>query len=245
MKSSLRKGRGVRILVAEDDDRTANYLVRGLIESGHIVDRVADGETALAMALEGIYEALVLDRMLPAMDGVTLVRRLREHDPRTPVLMLSAVASTVDRVEGMRAGCDDYLTKPYVFAELLARLEALGRRADRSRRLSVLRVGDLELDTVGRTVSRAGRPIPLQRREFLLLEQLLRHAGQVVTRSMLLEAAWDYDFEARGNIVDMHIHRLRKKVDEGFSYPLIQTVPGAGYTIREPNGTPTQPDQPD
>jgi two-component system, OmpR family, response regulator len=234
----------VRILIAEDDDRTANYLVRGLTESGHIVDRVADGETALAMALEGIYEALVLDRMLPAMDGVTLVRRLRERDPRTPVLMLSAVASTIDRVEGMRAGCDDYLAKPYVFAELLARLEALGRRADRSRRLSVLRVGDLELDTVGRTVSRAGRPIRLQRREFLLLEQLLRHAGQVVTRSMLLEATWDYDFEARGNIVDMHIHRLRKKVDEGFSYPLIQTVPGAGYTIREPNGTPTQPDQP-
>jgi two-component system OmpR family response regulator len=232
----------VRILVAEDDDRTANYLVRGLIESGHIVDRVADGETALAMALEGIYEALVLDRMLPAMDGLTLVRRLREHDPRIPVLMLSAVASTVDRVEGMRAGCDDYLTKPYVFAELLARLEALGRRADRSRRFSVLRIGDLELDTIGRTVSRAGRPIPLQRREFLLLEQLLRHAGQVVTRSMLLEAAWDYDFEARGNIVDMHIHRLRKKVDEGFSDPLIQTVPGAGYMIREPNGTATHPD---
>jgi two-component system OmpR family response regulator len=234
----------VRILIAEDDDRTANYLVRGLTESGHIVDRVADGETALAMALEGIYEALVLDRMLPAMDGVTLVRRLREQDPRTPVLMLSAVASTVDRVEGMRAGCDDYLAKPYMFAELLARLEALGRRADRSRRLSVLRVGDLELDTVGRTVSRAGRPIRLQRREFLLLEQLVRHAGQVVTRSMLLEATWDYDFEARGNIVDMHIHRLRKKVDEGFSHPLIQTVPSAGYTIREPNGTPTQPDQP-
>jgi two-component system, OmpR family, response regulator len=234
----------VRILVAEDDDRTANYVVRGLTESGHIVDRVADGETALAMALEGIYEALVLDRMLPAMDGVTLVRRLREQDPRTPVLMLSAVASTVDRVEGMRAGCDDYLAKPYMFAELLARLEALGRRADRSRRLSVLRVGDLELDTVGRTVSRAGRPIRLQRREFLLLEQLVRHAGQVVTRSMLLEATWDYDFEARGNIVDMHIHRLRKKVDEGFSHPLIQTVPSAGYTIREPNGTPTQPDQP-
>jgi two-component system OmpR family response regulator len=232
----------VRILIAEDDARTANYLVRGLTESGHIVDRVADGETALAMALEGIYDALIFDRLLPAMDGVTLVRRLREHDPRTPVLMLSAVASTIDRVEGMRAGCDDYLTKPYVFAELLARLEALGRRADRSRRRSILRVGDLELDTVGRTVSRAGRLIHLQRREFLLLEQLIRHAGQVVTRSMLLEATWDYDFEARGNIVDMHIHRLRKKVDEGFSYPLIQTVPSAGYTIREPNGTPTQPE---
>jgi two-component system OmpR family response regulator len=233
----------VRILVAEDDDRTANYLVRGLIESGHIVDRVADGETALAMALEGIYEALVLDRMLPAMDGLTLVRRLREHDPRLPVLMLSAVASTADRVEGMRAGCDDYLTKPYVFVELLARLEARGRRVDRSRRLAVLRVGDLELDTVSRTVLRAGRPVPLQRREFLLLEQLVRHAGQVVTRSMLLEAAWDYDFEARGNIVDMHIHRLRKKIDEGFSYPLIRTVPGAGYMIREPDDTTEQPDQ--
>ena len=233
----------MRILVAEDDDRAANYLVRGLAESGHIVDRVADGETALAMALEGIYEALVLDRMLPAMDGVTLVRRLREQDPRTPILMLSAVASTIDRVEGMRAGCDDYLGKPYVFMELLARLEALGRRADRSRRLAVLRVGDLELDTASRTVSRAGRPISLQRREFLLLEQLLRHAGQVVTRSMLLEAAWDYDFEARGNIVDMHIYRLRKKVDEGFSFPLIRTVPSAGYMIREPDDTPAQPDQ--
>jgi two-component system, OmpR family, response regulator len=232
----------VRILIAEDDERTADYLVRGLTESGHIVDRVADGETALAMALEGIYEALVLDRMLPGLDGVALVRRLREQDPRTPVLMLSAVASTVDRVEGMRAGCDDYLAKPYVFAELLARLEALGRRADRSRRLSVLRVGDLELDTVGRTVSRAGRPIRLQRREFLLLERLVRHAGQVVTRSMLLETAWEYDFEARGNIVDMHIHRLRKKVDEGFSYPLIRTVPGAGYTVRDPDDTATPAD---
>jgi two-component system OmpR family response regulator len=177
------------------------------------------------------------------MDGLTLVRRLREHDPRIPVLMLSATASTADRVEGMRAGCDDYLAKPYVFMELLARLEALGRRADRSRRLSVLRVGDLELDTASRTVSRAGRPVPLQRREFLLLEQLLRHAGQVVTRSMLLEAAWDYDFEARGNIIDMHIHRLRKKIDEGFSYPLIRTVPGAGYMIRAPDDTRTKPDQ--
>jgi two-component system, OmpR family, response regulator len=224
----------LRILIAEDDERTADYLVRGLAESGHIVDRVADGETALAMALEGIYEALILDRLLPGLDGVALVRHLRQQDQRIPVLMLSAVAGMADRVEGMRAGCDDYLAKPYVFAELLARLEALGRRADRSRRLSVLRVGDLELDTVGRTVSRAGRPIRLQRREFLLLEQLVRHAGEIVTRSMLLEAAWEYDFEARGNIVDMHIHRLRKKVDEGFSYPLIRTVPGAGYSVRDP-----------
>lgn len=224
----------MRVLVAEDDERTADYLVRGLTESGHIVDHAGDGETALAMALESVHEALVLDRLLPGMDGITLVRRLRERDPRMPVLMLSAVDSAADRVEGMRAGCDDYLAKPYVFAELLARLEALARRADRSRRQAVLRIGDLELDTASRAASRAGRPIPLQRREFLLLEQLMRHAGQVVTRSMLLEAAWDYDFEPRGNIIDMHIHRLRQKVEEGCAYPLIHTVPGAGYMLRLP-----------
>jgi two-component system OmpR family response regulator len=224
----------VRVLVAEDDERTAGYLVRGLTESGHVVDRVADGETALAMAREGIYDALVLDRKLPGMDGIALVRHLREHDLVTPVLMLSALAGTRDRVEGMRAGCDAYLTKPYAFAELLARLDALTRRAGRARRSTVLRVGDLELDTAGRTVSRAGKAIRLQRREFLLLEKLMRHAGQVVTRSMLLETAWDYDFEPRGNLVDMHIHRLRRKVDEGFSPPLIRTVPGAGYMVGEP-----------
>jgi two-component system OmpR family response regulator len=227
----------VRILVAEDDERAAGYLMRGLTESGHIVDRAEDGETALAMALEGIYDILVLDRKLPGIDGVTVARRLRDQDRRTPVLMLSAIASTADRVEGIRAGCDDYLAKPYVFVELLARLEALARRSDRSRRLSVLRVGDLELDTVGRTVSRAGQPIRLQRRELLLLEHLLRHAGQVVTRSMLLEAAWEYDVEPHGNIVDMHIHRLRQKLDVGFAHPLIHTVPGAGYMIREPDTT--------
>jgi two-component system OmpR family response regulator len=184
------------------------------------------------MALEGIYEALVLDRMLPGIDGLTVLKRLRDRGSQTPVLMLSAVATTIDRVEGMRAGCDDYLAKPCAFIELLARLEALARRADPSRRLAVLRLGDLELDTLGRTASRAGKPVRLQRREFLLLERLVRNAGQVVTRSMLIEAAWEYDFEPRGNIVDMHIHRLRQKVDEGFSYSLIETVPGAGYTIR-------------
>src|SRR5260221_1552328 len=165
------------------------------------------------MALEGIYEALVLDRKLPGIDGLTVVRRLRQRDRRTPVLMLSGVATTADRVEGLRAGCDDYLAKPYSFSELLARLEALGRRTDRSRRHTVLRVGDLELDTESRSVTRAGRVIDLQRREYLLLELLLRHAKQVVTRSMLLEAAWTYDFDARGNLVDLPIHRLRPKVD--------------------------------
>lgn len=222
------------MLVAEDDERTADYLVRGLTESGHIVDHVVDGEAALAMAIEGIYEALILDRKLPGVDGLTLVRRLRRRDRRILVLMVSGLATTAARVEGLQAGCDDYLAKPYSFSELLARLDALGRRADRSRRRAILQVGDLELDTEARTASRAGRVIELQRREYLLLEQLLRHAGQVVTRSMLLEAAWTYDFEARGHIVDMHIHRLRQKIDDGFESPLIHTVAGAGYTVREP-----------
>jgi two-component system OmpR family response regulator len=224
----------VRVLVAEDDERSADYLVRGLTESGHIVDHVVDGEAAFAMASEGIYEAVILDRKLPGVDGLTLVRRLRRRDRRTLVLMLSGLATTAARVEGLQAGCDDYLAKPYSFSELLARLEALGRRADRSRRRAILQVGDLELDTEARTASRAGRVIELQRREYLLLEQLLRHAGQVVTRSMLLEAAWTYDFEARSHIVDMHIHRLRQKIDDGFNSRLIHTVAGAGYTVREP-----------
>jgi two-component system OmpR family response regulator len=230
----------VRLLVAEDDPRTADYLVRGLSESGHVVDRTGDGEMALAMAMEGIYDALVLDRRLPGLDGVAVVRRLRLRDRRTPVLMLSGIATTADRVEGLQAGCDDYLAKPYSFSELLARVEALGRRSDRSRRRSIIRVGDLELDMENRRVTRAGRNIPLQRREYLLLEVLLRHAKQVVTRSMLLEAAWTYDFDARGNLVDMHVHRLRQKIDEGFSSRLIHTVPGAGYTLREPDELPSR-----
>jgi two-component system, OmpR family, response regulator len=223
----------VRILVAEDDDATADHLVKGLTESGHIVDRAADGETALAMALEGIYEAVVLDRKLPQLDGLGVVRRLRRRDPHTPVLMLSGLATTTDRVDGLRAGCDDYLVKPFSFSELLARLEALGRRADRSRSQTVLRVGDLEIDTLARTVSRRGTVIALQRREFLLLERLVRHVGEVVTHAQLVEAAWNYDFEPRGNIVEMHIHRLRRKLDAGFASQLIETVPGAGYRIRK------------
>jgi two-component system OmpR family response regulator len=225
----------MRLLIVEDDDRAARYLVRGLSESGHVVDHASDGETGLALASEGIYDALIVDRRLPQMDGITLVRRLRERDTVTLVLMLSAIATSTDRVEGMRAGCDDYLAKPYAFAEVLARLEALGRRADRARGLSVLRVADLELDTQARRASRGGQVIQLQHREFLLLEYLVRHAGQVVTRTMLLEATWHYDFEPRGNIVDMHVHRLRQKVDRGFSCKLIHTVAGAGYMVRAPS----------
>lgn len=223
----------MRVLVAEDDERTADYLVKGLSESGHTVDRAADGATALVMALEGIYDALVLDRKLPRLDGIALVRRLRQRDPRTPVLMLSGAATTADRVEGLRAGSDDYLAKPYSFVELLARLEALARRRDQSRRHAILRVGDLELDPTARTVLRGGRDITLGRREFLMLEYLLRHAGQVVTRAMLLAAAWPYDAEPRGNAVEMHIHRLRGKIGDGFAMRLIHTLPGAGYTIRD------------
>ncbi|HEX4365377.1 MAG TPA: response regulator transcription factor [Rhodopila sp.] len=228
----------MRLLVVEDDDRAGSYLGRGLTESGHIVDRVADGELGLALASEGIYDVLIVDRRLPLMDGLTLVRRLREQDRITPILILSALGGTADRIEGMRAGCDDYLAKPYAFAEVLARLEALVRRADRTLGSTVPRVGDLEVDLAARRASRNGKEIPLQHREFLLLAFLMRHAGQVVTRSMLLETAWNYDFEPRGNIIDMHVHRLRQKVDEGFDYPLIHTVLGAGYMIREPSDVP-------
>jgi two-component system, OmpR family, response regulator len=227
-------GGTVRLLIVEDDDRAGTYLARGLTESGHIVDRAADGELGLALALEGLYDALIVDRRLPLMDGLTLIRRLRERDTHTPVLVLSAIGDMADRVEGMRAGCDDYLAKPYAFAEVLARLEALERRANRTRRLTILRVGDLEVDVQARRASRAGKEIYLQHREMLLVACLMRHAGQVVTRSMLLETAWNYDFEPRGNIIDMHVHRLRQKIDQGFAYPLIHTIVGAGYMMREP-----------
>jgi two-component system OmpR family response regulator len=241
MNNGLCFGDCVRLLVVEDDDRAGSYLARGLTESGHIVDRATDGELGLALASEGIYDVLVVDRRLPIMDGLTLIRRLREQDKITPILVLSAIGATVDRIEGMRAGCDDYLAKPYAFAEVLARLEALVRRVDRAFGSTVLRVGDLEIDIPGRRASRNGKDIHVQHRELLLLAFLMRHVGQVVTRSMLLETAWNYDFEPRGNIIDMHVHRLRQKVDQGFAYPLIHTVLGAGYMIREPTGAPEAP----
>lgn len=225
--------RKVRLLVVEDGARTAAYLVRALTESGHVVDCAGNGETALALVQEGIYDLLVIDRNLPGIDGLALVCRLRESNMLIPILMLSAEASTRDKIEGIQAGCDDYLAKPYAFTELLARIEALARRVDRARRRNILRVADLELDTLGRILSRAGRPILLQHREYLLLEILMRHSGQLVTRSMLIEAAWPYDFEPRGNIVDMYIHRLRQKVDHGFPRPLIRTITGAGYLLEE------------
>lgn len=221
----------MRILIVEDDEKTAGHLSRGLTECGHVTDHVADGETALALVLEGIYDLVIVDRRLPGQDGLALVRQLRKLGAAVQVLMLSAVATAADRVEGLRAGCDDYLAKPYAFAEVAARVEALHRRVDRAPGQDALQVGPLVLNLRLRNASRAGHTIDLQKREFLLLECLMRHAGQVVTRSMLLEAAWNYDFEPRGNIIDMHIHRLRRKVDRGFESPLILTVPGVGYRV--------------
>jgi two-component system OmpR family response regulator len=221
----------MRLLLIEDDPRTSQFLLRGLTEAGHIADRVADGATGLAYARELIYDVIVTDRRLPKLDGITLVHQLRADGNVTPVLMLSAAGGLHERVEGIRAGCDDYLTKPYAFVELLARVEALARRGDRQRADALLHCADLTLDRRSRTGSRAGRDLRLQHREFLLLECLMRHEGQVVTRSMLLEAAWNYDFEPRGNIVDMHIHRLRKKVDRDFAVALIHTVIGGGYVL--------------
>ncbi|MGI4813583.1 MAG: response regulator transcription factor [Janthinobacterium lividum] len=225
----------MRILVIEDDWRGRLFLLRGLVESGHIVDAAEDGATGLALAREGIYDVIVLDRKLPELDGVTLVRQLRAgvSANATPVLMLSAMAGVDHRVSGIQAGCDDYLVKPYAFAELLARVEALARRGTGARSADTLCYADLSLDLRARRASRAGRPLHLQHREFLLLACLVRHAEQVVTRSMLLEAAWNYDFEPRGNIIDMHIHRLRAKLQQNFETALIHTVPGAGYMLEQ------------
>lgn len=223
----------MRLLIIEDDERAAGYLARGLTESGHVVDVAGDGALGLAMAREGIYDVLVVDRGLPGMDGIELVRALRRDDPHLGVLMLSALASTADRVEGMQAGCDDYLAKPYAFAEVLARIEALARRSDPSRGAHVLQVGDLRLDVLARQVRRGDRIIALQPREYLLLEYLMRHAGQVVTRGMLLEAVWDYDFDPQGAVVDMHVHRLRRKI-EGEGEALLRTLAGVGYVLGAP-----------
>lgn len=227
----------MRILLIEDDQETADYLRKGLLESGHVADHAATGPEGLAQALAGRYDALIVDRMLPGMDGLSVVRVLREEKVATPVLILSALGQVSDRVRGLRAGGDDYLVKPFAFSELLARLEALARRAGTESELEAqthLRAGDLEMDLLRRAVVRAGRPIELQPREFRLLEFLMRHAGQVVTRTMLLEGVWDYHFDPQTNVIDVHISRLRAKIDRGFDEPLLQTVRGAGYCLRAP-----------
>jgi two-component system OmpR family response regulator len=225
----------MRILVIEDDVETAGYLRKGLGESGHVVDHAASGPDGLAMALADSYDAMIVDRMLPGLDGLTLIKSLREQKIVTPVLILSALGQVNDRVRGLKAGGDDYLIKPFAFSELLARLEALARRGGADDRVATkLKVADLEMDLLARIVRRGGRQIDLQPREFRLLEYLMRHAGHVVTRTMLLEGVWDYHFDPQTNVIDVHISRLRGKIDKGFSAPLLHTVRGAGYTLRAP-----------
>jgi two-component system OmpR family response regulator len=222
----------MRILLVEDDAGTAAYISKGLKESGHVVDQTASGRDGQHLASENPYDVLIVDRMLPEQDGLTLIQGLRAAGVRTPVLVLSALAEVGDRVQGLRAGADDYLVKPFAFAELLARLDALFRRADGDSADTSLRVGDLEVDLLARSVKRAGRTLELQPREFRLLEYLMRHAGQVVTRTMLLENVWDYHFDPQTNVIDVHVSRLRSKIDKGFDKPVLHTVRGAGYCLK-------------
>ncbi len=225
----------MRILIIEDDPQTAAFIVNGLTQAGHVIDQAATGPQGLAMALDGSYDVLVVDRMLPGMDGLSVIETLRSEGRSVPVLILSALAQVDDRVRGLKAGGDDYLTKPFAFSELDARLEALLRRGHAEEPLKTsFSVGDLELDVLQRKVTRQGKTIPLQPREFKLLEFLMRHAGQVVTRTMLLEGVWDYHFDPQTNVIDVHISRLRGKIDKGFDVPLLHTVRGAGYSIRAP-----------
>lgn len=222
----------VRVLVVEDDVEAAAYIVKGLRESGHVVDHAADGDDGLSLALDGQFDVLVIDRMLPRKDGLSLVAELRGEGRTTPVLFLSALGEVEDRVSGLRAGGDDYLTKPFAFAELLARIEVLVRRANPGEVQTRMKVGDLEMDLLARKVTRGGREIDLQPREFRLLEYLMKNAGRVVTRTMLLENVWEYHFDPQTNVIDVHVSRLRAKIDKNFSAPLLHTVRGAGYTLR-------------
>jgi two-component system, OmpR family, response regulator len=225
----------MRVLVIEDDATLREYLAKGLREAGHAVDVAGDGKDGLFLATTESYAVIVLDRMLPGIDGMTILRTLRASENDVPVLVLSALGDVDARVEGLKAGGDDYLTKPFAFSELLARLEVLGRRRGINAAIATdLSVSDLHMDLLARQVTRAGRNIELQPREFSLLEMLLRHVDQVVTRTMLLEQVWGYHFDPQTNVIDVHISRLRTKIDKGFSVPLLHTVRGAGYAIRTP-----------
>ena len=224
----------MRILVIEDDAEAAAYLVKAFREAGHLAEHAADGLEGYGLARDGDYDVLIVDRMLPKLDGLSLIGGLREQKVETPVLILSALGQVDDRVKGLRAGGDDYLAKPYAFSELLARVEVLARRKrSASSEPTLYRVGDLELDRLGHKLTRAGQEIVLQPREFRLLEYLMKHAGQVVTRTMLLENVWDYHFDPQTNVIDVHVSRLRAKIDKGHEMPLLHTIRGAGYMIRD------------
>jgi two-component system, OmpR family, response regulator len=223
----------MKILLVEDDQEVARFVAKGLSEEGHALDHVLTGSEALLRAAGDGYDAMIVDRMLPGgVDGLTVVEEMRRGGNRTPVLFLSALADVDERVKGLKSGADDYLTKPFALSELLARLEVLARRVVSRERDMVLQVGDLALDRLARKVVRDGKTIDLQPREFQLLEVLMRNAGQVVTRAMLLESVWDYHFDPQTNVIDVHISRLRQKIDRGFAVPLLHTVRNAGYVIR-------------
>jgi two-component system OmpR family response regulator len=223
----------MRLLIVEDDRDAADYNARPLREVGHVADQAPDGEEGLALASDRQYDVLIIDRMLPKRDGLSVIGELRAKGNETPVLILSALGQVDDRVKGLRAGGDDYLPKPYSFSELLARVEALARRRGGKGEETIYRVADLELDRLSHQVRRGSKELDLQPREFRLLEYLMKHAGQVVTRTMLLENVWDYHFDPQTNVIDVHISRLRSKIDKGFSQPLLHTIRGAGYMIRD------------
>jgi len=222
----------MRVLVIEDDNKIASFVVNGLKQNGFAVDHAADGEKGLALAGAVTYDAAVLDIMLPKLDSLSLLRQLRQDKIHTPVLILSAKASVDDRVKGLQAGGDDYLTKPFAFSELLARVQALIRRASHTTEPTKLSAGDLTMDLLTREVARSGQKLELQAREFALLELLLRHPGRVVTKTMILEHLWDYSFDPQTNVVDVLVHRLRAKVDKDFSAKLIHTIRGVGYVVK-------------
>lgn len=222
----------MKILVIEDDREAADYMVKAFAEAGHTAHVASDGEAGFALADAGDYDVMVVDRMLPRRDGLSVIAALRSRGNKTPVLILSALGEVDDRVTGLRAGGDDYLTKPYAFSELLARVEVLSRRVGAKEVETVYRTGDLELDRLSHTVRRAGKEIILQPREFRLLEYLMRHAGQVVTRTMLLENVWDYHFDPQTNVIDVHVSRLRSKIEKGFDSAILHTVRGAGYMLK-------------
>ncbi len=223
----------MRILVVEDDRDVAGFVVKGLREAGHVVEHADNGRDGLFMAASEAFDAIILDRMLPGgIDGLHLLETLRAQDNATPIMFLSALAQVDERVRGLKAGGDDYLTKPFAFAELLARVEALTRRGKSDGPQTKIVVGDLEMELLSRSVRRAGQKIDLQPREFRLLEYLMRHANQVVTRTMLLEGVWDYHFDPQTNVIDVHVSRLRQKIDKPYATPLIHTVRNAGYMLR-------------
>ena len=222
----------MRVLVIEDDRKAAEYMQKGLQESGYLVELAGDGIEGLSMAQSGDFDVLIVDRMLPRLDGLSLVSELRASGGETPVLFLSALGHVDDRVKGLKAGGDDYLAKPYAFTELLARIEALVRRRTPQQVETQLLVADLSMDLLQHRVERAGKRVVLQPREFRLLEYLMRNEGRVVTRTMLLEHVWEYHFDPQTNVIDVHISRLRGKIDKGFGKPLLHTVRGAGYCLR-------------